>query len=216
MGDLMILRQACVFVGIATFIALISMPRSAAAIAVSGTVEPAIPSGQFIAMKMTVDDTTTTFELTGPDFSWFALGFTEEMTMKGYAFIVEGTDATRTVVEQNIMAVGDPGSPQSTQNISILNTIHDSANHLTTVILERANDTGDTNDPVFSPITTSFAIMGAYDSFSSSAAPNGVLTYHGRNGRGFGTITLVPEPGGVVLASLAVASMLFASKRRRP
>jgi hypothetical protein len=214
MGNLMILRQAWLFAGLATFVAFNSMPGSAAAVTVVGTVEPAIPSGQFIELKMTINDTTTIFELTGPDFSWFALGF-DTTTMQGYSLIVEGTNATRTVVEQNLQGIGDPGSPQATQNIDVLNTIHNSAIDLTTVIIERPNNTGDVNDPIFSPSMTSLAIIGAYDSFSSPSSPNPNLTYHGSRGRGFGTITFspIPEPTGIGLALIAVVSMLIASRR---
>jgi hypothetical protein len=208
----MILRQAWLFAGLTTFAMFNSILGSATAISVSGTVEPAIPSGQFIELKMTINDTTTTFQLTGPDFSWFALGF-DTTTMQGYSLIVEGTNAARTVVEQNLQGIGDPGSPQATQNIDVLNTIHDAANDLTTVIIERPNNTGDSNDPVFSPSMTSLNIIGAYDSFSSPSSPNPNLTYHGRNGRGFGTITFIPEPSGIALALIAAAWILVAVRR---
>ncbi|MCI0335797.1 MAG: hypothetical protein L0228_21530 [Planctomycetes bacterium] len=200
----------------ATFVALISLPGSAWATTATGTVAPLIPSGQFMSMTMTIDDTKTTFELTGPDFSWFAFGF-DTTTMQGYALIVEGTDGARTAVEQNLVAIGNPGSPQATQNISIVDTIHHAAVDLTTIVIERLNSTGDTNDPIFSPSMTSLDIIGAYDSFSSPSSPNPFLSYHGSSGRGFGTITfsIVPEPATASLAALAAAMALVVRRRFR-
>jgi hypothetical protein len=194
--------------------ALVVFVSDASGVTVEGTVEPAIPSGQFISLSMTIDDATTTFELTGPDYSWFALGFDTDR-MFGYALIVEGTDGNRTVVEQNLVGRGDPGSPQPTQNITIIDTTHDAANDLTTVIIERANNTGDGNDAVFSPSMTALEIIGAYDSFSSPSSPNGFLSYHGNQGRGFGIITfsVVPEPDTVLLL---LASGALAMLRIRP
>ena len=75
-------------------------------------------------LTMTIDDTKTRFELTGPDYSWFAFGF-DTTTMMGYSLIVEGLNDSRTAVEQNLVGIGNPGGPQATQNISIIDTIHD-------------------------------------------------------------------------------------------
>src|SRR5262245_40841094 len=214
----MILRQGWLFSGLATFVVLISMPRSAVATTAFGTAQPAIPSGQFIELNMTISDTTTTFEITGPDFSWFAIGF-DTTTMFGYSLIVQGTDAARTVVEQNLQGIGAPGSPQATQNINVLNVIHHSAVDLTTIVIERANNTGDVNDPIFSPGMSSLNIIGAYDSFSSPSSPNPNLAYHGSSGRGFGVIefTVVPEPSAVSIALVwpAIALLVTARRRRR-
>jgi hypothetical protein len=198
----------------ATLCALVAIVSGAYGATVEGTVQPAIPSGQFISLSMTIDDAKTTFELTGPDFSWFALGF-DTTTMLGYALIVEGTDANRTVVEQNLLGIGNPGSPQAHQDISIISTSHDAANDLTTVVIERPNNTGDGNDAIFSPSMTELDIIGAYDSFSSPSSPNGVLSYHGSNGRGFGTIefSAIPEPDTVLL--LLVSGALALRRNRR-
>jgi hypothetical protein len=165
---------------------------------------------------MTIDDVKTTFELKGPDYSWFALGF-DTTTMLGYSLIVEGTDGSRTVVEQNLLGVGIPGSPQASQDISIIDTIHDAANDLTTIIIARANNTGDMDDAVFSPSMTELEIIGAYDLFSSPSSPNGFLSYHGRDGRGFGIITFsaVPEPTTSCYVALAASLNLIVFKRRR-
>ncbi len=200
----------------ATLCALVAFASAASATTVEGTVQPAIPSGQFISLSMTIDDAKTTFELTGPDFSWFALGFDTE-TMFGYALIVEGTDGNRTVVEQNLLGIGNPGSPQPSQDISIISTVHDAANDLTTIVIERPNNTGDADDAVFSPSMTELEIIGAYDSFSSPSSPNGFLSFHGSQGRGFGTITfaVVPEPASMSHAVLAIALMLMGTKRCR-
>jgi hypothetical protein len=73
------------------------------------------PLGQEMALSITIDEHKTTFQLTGPDFSFFAFGF-DTTTMFGYSLIVTGTDAIRTVVEQNLQGTGNPGSPQASQN----------------------------------------------------------------------------------------------------
>jgi hypothetical protein len=200
----------------ATLCALVVIVSDASAVTVEGTVEPAIPSGQFISLTMTIDDTKTTFELTGPDYSWFALGF-DTKTMFGYSLIVEGTDGNRTAVEQNLQGVAAPGSPQASQDISIISTIHDAANDLTTIVIERPNNTGDADDAVFSPSMTELDIIGAYDSFSSPSSPNGFLSYHGQGGRGFGKITffVVPEPTTFWYVALAASLKLFGFRRRR-
>ncbi|HEX2475905.1 MAG TPA: PEP-CTERM sorting domain-containing protein, partial [Lacipirellulaceae bacterium] len=103
--------------------------------------------------------------------------------------------------------------PQAHQDISIISTTHDAANDLTTIVLERPNNTGDGNDAIFSPSMMELDVIGAYDSFSSRSAPNGNLSYHGSNGRGFGTITFspIPEPNTVLLllASGALAMIRF-------
>jgi hypothetical protein len=202
----MIPRNVVAMIKLAVLVGCLVLPCVASAVTVTGTVEPEIPSGQFISLKMTIDDTTTTFEMTGPDFSWFALGF-DTQTMFGYSLIVEGLDANRTAVEQNLLGIGSPGDPQEMQNIEIVSTTHDDANNLTTIIIERVNNTGDENDPIFSPSMTTLDIIGAYDSFSSPESPSPTLSYHGRDGRGFGVIefVVVPEPGGAALLVMAVA-----------
>jgi hypothetical protein len=201
---------------IATCGLLIGVAGSASAATVIGTVEPTIPSGKHMALTMTIDDTKTTFKMTGPDYSWFAFGF-DTMTMQGYSLIVEGTDANRTAVEQNLLGIGSPGDPQEMQNINIVSTTHDAASDLTTLVIERPNNTGDPNDPVFSPTMDSLAVIWGLNAFSSPTAPAPNVDYHGRNGRGFDTINFapVPEPSSALLAALgALLTFAVASRGR--
>jgi hypothetical protein len=181
---------------------------------VNGSVEVTPEAGRYLALDMTISDTTTRFTLTGPDFSWFAFGFDTD-TMQGYSLIVEGTDATRTAVEQNLAGIGNPGLPQGTQNISLVDVTHDAANDLTTVVIERANNTGDATDPVFSPSMTTLDVIWAYSSFSSPAAPAPELSFHGTGGRGTTVITFVPEPTGGSLAAIAGTIALSRWRRRQ-
>ena len=106
--------------------------------------------------------------------------------------------------------------PHATQNIDIVSTTHDELNELTTIIIERANNTGDPEDAVFSPNMGPLEIIGAYDSFSGPGSPSPFLSYHGQNGRGFGVISfsIIPEPTGVLLASMAAAMMVCVHRRR--
>jgi hypothetical protein len=212
----MVLRLKSSAAACATLVALMCWPASAMAVTVRGTAQPHIPSGQFMSLTMTIDDAKTRFELTGPAFSWFAIGF-DTSTMFGYSLIIEGTNGNRTAVEQNLLGIGAPGTPQATQNINIVNTINDAPNNLTTIVIDRMNDTGDPNDPVFLPNMIHLDIIGAYSSFSSPARPMGTLSYHGSNGRGTGIIEFaaVPEPSGTSIAAVYSAiSLLYAVCRR--
>jgi hypothetical protein len=203
-----------ILTGSLVFIALAAacLPRTARAVTITGMVEPTTPLGQYMALKMTIDDTKTTFEMTGPDYSFFAFGF-NATTMQGYSLIVEGLDATRTVVEQNLAGIGNPGAPQTTQNVTITSTTHDPANNLTTIVVERANSTGDSADPDFSTSMTSLPLIWGYNSFASPNDPQPNLDFHGSQGRGFVTIEFVPEPTGGVLA--AGSTLALAAWRRR-
>jgi hypothetical protein len=189
--------------------------ETASAVTVTGTIEPIIPSGNYMALTMTIDDAKTTFELTGPDYSWFAFGF-DTTTMFGYSLIIEGTGANRTAVEQNLLGVGSPGDPQPVQNINIVSTTHDAANDLTTIVVERPNNTGDADDPAFSPSMQSLEVIWGYSAFSSPTEPAPMLSYHGSGGRGFDTITfhVVPEPTTTLLAALAAALSLTTTRWR--
>jgi hypothetical protein len=199
---------------LAALIFLVSWQPIASAATIGGAAEPDT-SGQFMALSMTIDDTTTRFTLTGPDYSWYAFGF-DTMTMLGYSLIIEGTDGNRTAVEQNLLGIGSPGDPQATQNINIVSTSHDSANDLTTVVIERANNTGDVNDPVFTTDMESLDFIWAYDSFATPSTPNPNLTYHGFGGRGFDMITfsVIPEPATALLLIVAAGMAPFLINRR--
>jgi hypothetical protein len=135
--------------------------------------------------------------------------------MQGYSLIIEGTDANRTAVEQNLVGIGNPGFPQPIQNISIISTVHQQALDLTTIVIERLNDTGDGDDPILSPFISSLEFVAAYNGNSSPANPDPTLSYHGSTGRGFGTIefTIIPEPATLTL--LLTAAGLGTLYRRR-
>ena len=214
----MVLHRVSLASRLLVLFAVVWLPRVASAIAVRGTVEPATPLGQYLALTMTIDDATTRFELIGPDYSWFAFGF-DTTTMRGYSLIIEGTGDTRTAVERNLQGIGNPGSPQLSQDLTHLDTIHDADNELTTVILERLNDTGDVSDPIFTPSMTSLDLIWSYDSFASPDEPNPDLTYHGPDGRGVVTIAfapVVPEPTSMAMAMLgSLVGLAFTSRRRR-
>jgi hypothetical protein len=203
------------FIGraLVALMALSWLAGAASAATATGWLDITSPEGQPLVLKMTIDDLKTRFELTGPSYSWFAFGF-DATTMQGYAIIVEGINDTRSIVEQNLAGRGDPGSPQAIQNLDFIDVIYNSDTDLSTVIVERENDTGDENDPIFSPSMTSLPIIFAYDSSATVAVPNPLLRNHGRNGRGFGTITFVPEPGSATLLALG-ASLACALLRRK-
>lgn len=201
---------------IVCFSALAGWAGDVRAAVVAGSVNVVSPEGQPLALKMTIDDAKTRFELTGPSFSWFAWGFDTE-TMQGYSIILEGLDDTRSAVEQNLVGRGNPGSPQAVQDLDFIDATYDSDADLTTVILERLNDTGDENDPVLAPSMTSLALIFAYDSSATVTQPNPNLANHGRSGRGFATITFepVPEAGTMTLLMLGASIAAAICRRRR-
>jgi hypothetical protein len=200
---------------LAVLVLLVIFPSMVQAAPITGEVEITTPLGRYMALKMDINDTTTTFKLTGPDFSWFAFGFDTTM-MNGYSLIIEGLDGTRTAHERNLITIGNPGVPQATQNISIVSTVHDAANDLTTITLERLNSTGDPNDPNFSTSMTSLDVIWAYRAAASPAAPVSNLNNHGQSGRGATLITfsVVPEPCGTSLLAM-MAAVGLASRRTR-
>ena len=192
------------------------LPRDAAAVTAKGTVEFLTPNGQFMALKMTIDDENTIFELTGPDYSWFAFGF-DTTKMMGYSLIVQGIDANRTVVEQNLVQRGNPGIPQAVQNIYHFDTYHDEPNNLTRLSILRANDTGDADDPIFFPSMTSLDIIWAYSAVASPEVPVPNMANHGQSGRGFAQIqfTIIPEPTCSTLLVLAALTTAMTARWRR-
>lgn len=195
----------------------VSAPARAATIA--GGMDVLTTNGRRLAMHMTIGEESTTFELSGPDFSWFAFGF-DTNTMSGYSLIVTGLDDQRSVVEQNLVTEGDPGMPQDVQNITVVKTVHDQLNDLTTITLVRDNDTGDLEDPVFSTDMTSLDVVWAYSSRSSPEVPHPNVNYHTSDGRGFGRIAFhaVPEPSSAALVAIlgtcATARRWFHQGRR--
>jgi hypothetical protein len=136
--------------------------------------------------------------------------------MMGYSLIVQGIDANRTVVEQNLVQRGNPGIPQAVQNIYHFDTDHDKPNNLTRLSIVRANNTGDTDDPVFSPSMTSLDIIWAFSDIASPEFPISNMGNHGRNGRGVAQIqfAVIPEPTCSTLLVLAVLTMAMTAWRR--
>jgi hypothetical protein len=195
-------------------LASLACPPLASAQPISGTVVANTGGGPSITLSVAIDETTTRMVLTGPSYSWFAWGF-GATTMAGYSVIVEGLDANRTVVEQNLVGIGDEGVPQATQNLQVVSTTVDAATALTTIELVRANNTGDPNDPVFDTSLTSVPMIWAYSRFASAEFPAPTLGFHTTSGRGFSTLTFtpIPEPAGVTLA--AIAGLGAGWRRRR-
>lgn len=209
-------RPATPFFILALFSSAMLLPSLAqAAPPIAGEVEVNSSLGQYLALKMTIDDTKTTFELTGPDYSWFAFGF-DTTVMQGYTLIIEGLDDTRTAVEQNLVGTGNPGVPQLTQNISILSTTHDTANDLTTIVIERLSHTGDTEDPDFLTSMSALDVTWAYHGAASPENPSPTLGNHGGEGRGvtFIAFSPVPEPGSASLVAMAGALLLYRRRLR--
>lgn len=187
-------------------------PRYAAAVTAKGTAEILTPTGRYMALTMTIGDAATIFELTGPDYSWFAFGF-DTTSMMGYSLIVQGIDGNRTVVEQNLVARGNPGIPQAVQNIYHFDTYHDESNNLTRLSIFRANNTGDTDDPIFSPSMTSLDIIWAYSAVASPEIPAPNMANHRQSGRGVAQIQFVAVPEPTCSTLLVLATLTTAMTR---
>src|SRR5690606_10455500 len=160
-------------------LSLAALPSNVSGEVVRGFIEPVTPLGQYLSLEMTIGETHTLFEMTGPDYSWFGFGFEPEGTMQGYSIIVEGNDAARTAHERNLGGVGNPGDAQATQNLEFLGASHDAANNLSTILLRRANITGDVLDPSFPPDENPLPMIWSYAASSSPDLPDPNLSYHG-------------------------------------
>lgn len=201
--------------GSLAIVALGWLAPAASGATIAGAVQPTTPQARYLALRMTITETTTRFELTGPDFCYFSFGFDTDV-MEGYSLIVTGSDAARTVVEQNLLGTGSPGDPQGMQDINVVSVTHDAANDLSTVIVERLNQTGDPDDPDFTTSMTALDVIWAYNSFASPAFPNPNLNYHGSLGRGGTQITFapVPEPASASLAAVALLASMSILRAR--
>ena len=186
---------------IALLCGLAFVAETALAVPIAGRIQATSSLGQLLTMTLKITDETTIFELTGPDYSFFAFGF-DTTTMRGYSLIIQGLDDDRTVVEQNLVGIGNSGSPQSNQNLNVLDICHDEHRNLTTLIIERASQTGDSDDPDFSTNMTSLDVIWAYDAFATPENPIGFLSHHGSAGRGSATVLFspIPEPTSALLA----------------
>jgi hypothetical protein len=204
-----VLRAALAAVG-----ALALFPGAASAVSITGSMEPNLllgpPPPDGMGLTLTIDDTITRFEMTGPSDRWFAFAF-DTTTMVGYALMVEGHGDERSV-EEHDMSYGDPGPHLEPSSLNIVTLISDVVNGLSTVVVERPSILGEPNRVDFLTSWTNLNVVWAYDSLNFGEPPD----YHGSAGRGFGnvTFTVIPEPATWIILLLG-AVVWFMTDRRR-
>ncbi len=118
-----------------------------------------------------VSTNTTTITMTGPSNVWFAVGFGGS-TMRSGADVIR-TDGT-TVIDARTTDQVLPTEDASQDLTVVSNTV---SGNQRTIVLTRANNTGDDNDFVFTNNLTSLPIIWANGTSTGYA-------YHGRRNRG--------------------------------
>ena len=138
-------------------------------------------SGLTANINIDADTNITTLTLTGPSNAWFAIGFGNSD--------MGGTDVFRTngstIVDAYSSGNALPAQDTSQDWNLVSNTVSGSNR---TIVATRANNTGDSNDHVFSASAGSLSVIYAKGSSTSYA-------YHGGN-RGFTTLSVtlgIPE-----------------------
>ena len=132
-------------------------------------------SGLTANINIDADTEITTLTLTGPSNAWFAIGFGN--------LDMGGTDVFRTngstIVDAYSNGNALPAEDTSQDWNLVSNTVSGSNR---TIVATRANNTGDSNDHVFSASAGSLSVIYAKGSSTSYA-------YHGGN-RGFTTLSV--------------------------
>jgi len=128
-----------------------------------------------LTLDLTTDDTTTTMILTGPADAWFAVGF-------GGSNMFGGVDVFRTdganMVDASANGNALPAADTSQDWTLVSNTVSGS---IRTITVTRANDTGDSNDYIFSNSVGSLDVIWAHGTTTNYG-------YHGGSNRGATTI----------------------------
>lgn len=128
-----------------------------------------------LSVNLDIDATTTTLTLNGPSNAWFAIGFgAVDMSSGADVFRTNGSTITDAVTSGNNLP---PADGSQDWNL-ISNTV---SGNTRTIVATRANDTGDSNDYIFSNSAGSFDVIWAYGSSTSYA-------YHGGANRGATTL----------------------------
>jgi len=132
-------------------------------------------SGLTANINIDADTNITTLTLTGPSNAWFAIGFGN--------LDMQGTDVFRTngstIVDAYSSGNALPAQDSSQDWTLVSNTVSGSNR---TIVATRANNTGDSDDHIFSASAGSLSVIYAKGTSTSYA-------YHGGN-RGFTTLSV--------------------------
>ena len=139
-------------------------------------------SGLTANINIDADTDITTLTLTGPSNAWFAIGFGN--------LDMGGTDVFRTngstIVDAYSSGNALPAQDSSQDWTLVSNTVSGSNR---TIVATRANNTGDSDDHIFSASAGSLSVIYAKGNSTSYA-------YHGGANRGFTTLSVtlgIPE-----------------------
>ncbi|SNR15442.1 T9SS type A sorting domain-containing protein [Tenacibaculum jejuense] len=130
-----------------------------------------------LSINLETDATTTTLILTGPSNAWFAVGFDDNATN-----MFSNTDVFRTdgITITDARTVGNQLPPADTSQD--WNMVSNSVSGgVRTITATRANNTGDSNDFIFSNTAGSIDIIWAFGASTTYA-------YHGSTNRGATTL----------------------------
>ncbi|NNF08493.1 MAG: hypothetical protein HKN21_17155, partial [Candidatus Eisenbacteria bacterium] len=142
-----------------------------------------------------------TITMRGPADRWFGFGFNTN-TMQGYAIVTE-LSGGHTTHERNLVAVGDPGVPHTTQDLNLVSsTITGSTiERVFTRPLITAEGYNFENYQLGNPIN----LIWAFSSFG-----NPTLAWHGASGRGKDvTVQFAEEPTPVQPRSWGLMKLEF-------
>jgi len=133
-------------------------------------------SGLTANINIDADTDITTLTLTGPSNAWFAIGFGN--------LDMQGTDVFRTngstIVDAYSSGNALPAQDSSSQDWTLVSNTVSGSNR--TIVATRANNTGDSDDHIFSASAGSLSVIYAKGTSTSYA-------YHGGN-RGFTTLSV--------------------------
>ncbi len=130
-----------------------------------------------LSVNIETNATTTTLTLTGPSNAWFAVGFDDNATnmfSSTDVFRTDGTTITDARTVGNQLPPADPSQDWSLTSNTVSGSVR-------TIIATRANNTGDSNDFVFSNSAGSMAVIWAYGASTTYG-------YHGGVNRGATTL----------------------------
>lgn len=144
-----------------------------------------------LSVNIETDATTTTLILTGPSNAWFAVGFDNNATNMFSSTDVFRTDGT-TITDAKTVGNQLPPADASQDWNLVSNTV---SGGIRTITATRANNTGDSNDFIFSNNVGSIDIIWAFGTSTTYG-------YHGGSNRGATTL-------GVTLGKEEFETLIF-------
>ncbi|NNF07598.1 MAG: hypothetical protein HKN21_12620 [Candidatus Eisenbacteria bacterium] len=157
-----------------------ALSLSAANAAIYKATASAGSGGIDLDLEVLIDSDTdeVTITMVGPADRWFSWGF-DTNTMRGYSIITTFSGATPIINEQTLVAIGNPGSPQSSQDLTEVSADVNAGE--ITLVLTRPRVTGDAEDFDFADYQSGGDIDMVW-AYSGSGSQT--LVYHQAQARG--------------------------------